>query len=349
MKVLVTGGCGLIGYNTAKYYHEQGAEVVVMDNLERSKLLGHAVNERRKYYNARQLQEMGVKWTMADVSREEAWTKVNASFGRFDTVIHLAGQCGVPTSIADPRRDFEVNAMGTFNALEAARKWDASLVYASTNKVYPIHEGWHQDKDGCEPVWRWTNDLWHKHGFPVRPMDGNSRTPYGASKFSGDLYCQEYSYTYGVKTGVFRMSCIYGPNQFGFEEQGWATWFAIATLKGLPINIYGDGYQVRDMLYVEDLVKAYDAFVKSDIQHSVFNMGGGPGNVLSLNECLDVLEEYTGKRSQINYQDWRPSDQRVYTSDIRPAQDRLFWAPEVSPSEGLKRVVEWVIPLLDVF
>lgn len=345
MKVLITGGCGLVGFNTAKYYHEQGTEVVVMDNLERSKLLGHAVNERRKYHNARQLQEMGINWTMADVSREEAWTKLNASFGRFDTIIHLAGQCGVPTSIADPRRDFEVNSVGTFNALEAARKWDASLVYASTNKVYPIHDGWH--KDGTR--WHWTNVDWAMDGFPRQPLDLASRTPYGCSKYSGDLFCQEYAHTFGMKVGVFRMSCIYGPNQFGFEEQGWATWFVIATLKGLPINIYGDGCQVRDMLYVEDLVKAYDAFLESDRQHGVWNMGGGTGNTLSLNECLDLLEQLTDRRSPITYHDWRPSDQRIYTSDIRPAMKDLGWAPKISPQVGLRRVMEWVEPILDVF
>ena len=175
------------------------------------------------------------------------------------------------------------------------------------------------------------------------------RTPYGASKYSADILCQEYAHTYGVKTGVFRMSCIYGPAQFGFAEQGWAMWFVHAALKRLPLTIFGDGKQVRDMLYVEDCVKAYDAFHKSDLKHGVFNLGGGPKNTLSLIECIRMLEEMTGKKLDVSYDDWRDSDQKTYVSDIRPIKNYLGWEPTVSPADGMARSLEWVKDNLHIF
>ena len=161
--------------------------------------------------------------------------------------------------------------------------------------------------------------------------------------------CQEWAYTYGLKIGVFRMSCIYGPNQFGYSEQGWAAWFTLATLRGDPITIYGDGCQVRDMLYVEDCVKAYDAFHRSSQKHGVYNLGGGTRFTLSLLECIDELESITGKRSALSFEDWRPSDQKVYITDIIPTCDRLLWEPKVSPKAGLNLTHDWVKENLDIF
>lgn len=346
MKVLITGGCGLIGYNTAKYYLNKNCQVSVIDNLERSTLLGYKVSEKRQMYNALALHQMGADIFYRDVSIPETWKIVDSEKGNFDVIVHLAAQCGVPTSLNDPGRDFEVNTVGTFNMLEMARKWNAKVVYASTNKVYPLHDMWTKKADR----WIWAVPQWHEHGFPTSAMDRDSRTPYGASKYCGDVLCQEFFHSFGVRTGIFRMSCIYGPNQFGFEEQGWLVWFIIATLKELPIKIYGDGCQVRDCLYVGDLVRAYDSFVQNDeLDHGVWNMGGGPEFTLSLNECLDMIERMTGKRSPVTYHDWRPSDQRVYTSDIRPAMKDLNWEPMIDPANGLEYVKEWVEPILDVF
>jgi CDP-paratose 2-epimerase len=162
--------------------------------------------------------------------------------------------------------------------------------------------------------------------------------------------CQEWSNTYGVRTGVFRMSCIYGPNQFGFEEQGWATWFIIAAMKGKPITIYGDGDQVRDMLYVEDCVEAYDRFLRSDLKHGVFNLGGGVHNTLSINEHLNfLLVELKGTEISIGYEDWRPLDQKCYVSDIRRAEQLLGWKPKTDPYYGLRQVIKWVRENLDLF
>lgn len=353
MKVLVTGACGLIGYNTCHYYWSLGDEVWGIDNLERSKLLGHEVNAERAYFNYHALRKMGVTLIKRDISLEETWN--NLPSDGFDLIVHLAGQCGVPTSIENPRRDFEVNAIGTFNVLEYVRKTGKGrVVYASTNKVYPLHSGWIKNQGSNR--WEWCADSWHTHGFPKEgelnyPDNfGGARTPYGTSKYVGDLLMQEYHFTYGIPTAVFRMSCIYGPNQFGFEEQGWATWFVIAALKNLPITIFGDGDQVRDMLYVKDVVRAYDAFARSETcNHGVWNIGGGPKNTLSLRECLDFLHTELKTDLNVTFEDWRPSDQRVYTSDIRALELDLGWKPNVGPKEGLMNVIAWVKENEDIF
>lgn len=703
MKILVTGGCGLIGFHTAKFYKEQGHQVDVIDNLERSSLLGyHLVSKERKNYNKNRLNEMGITVLPYDVSLKKSWNFTDAH----DAIIHLAAQCSVPTSISNPRRDYEVNLQGTFNALEQARQTGAKFVFASTNKVYPIHDAFVHK----ENRWHFTNPSWALRGFPVVNDLVGSRTPYGWSKYSADLLCQEYYHTYGVQTGVFRMSClhqdqsvqtyfgtkliknltkddllwtgsnwtkvkkvwnngvketykiqteqgrtvlltedhkvktvrgfrqvkdlmfgdlievspqtnipvdssvskedlykaellgylfgdgtlykvknkpnsyiisfygtkaalnnikdilnylkinsgeikssyskseicegtsyklhfsssyfgnllvamgmpigdrttqpidipfwiqngsknikraflrgyfgaeccasknkdtcitfsyskdvsvesdkwlgsirhilykdfdietsistmppkkwktrttiqtqvrviggiegrknfnnigfafeenrnrnllsrlnlieyenryfdkiksieffetstvydlevedsshvftagdilvsncIYGPNQFGFEEQGWATYFVIATERGWPITIFGDGDQVRDMLYVEDLVRAYDAFITSDLEHGVFNTGGGLENTLSLNECIYLLSRISGKKSEIKFEDWRPSDQKTYISDLTEITRKLDWHPRVNPIEGLRNVHDWVKNNLEVF
>ena len=342
-KILVTGGCGMIGFHAAKYYCEQGHEVDVIDNLERSRLLGHEVSTERAFFNEDLLWAMGVTIGHDDVSEA-------ASFDQYDghdVIIHMAGQCGVPTSIDNPRRDFEVNTLGTFNVLEYARKHGAAVVLASTNKVYPLHDGFILNENIRR--WEFANPRWHHNGFPVTNELVGARTPYGNSKYAADLLCQEYAHTYGVRTGVFRMSCIYGPNQFGFEEQGWAVWFIIATLKGLPLTIFGDGNQVRDMLYVEDCVAAYDAFLRSDVDHGVWNLGGGVYNTLTLHEHLDRMERLTGMRSPVTYRDWRPLDQKCYVSNLNPIRNALGWEPSTSPAQGLKRSTEWVRENLDVF
>lgn len=341
MKVLVTGGCGLIGYHAAVYYKRQGHEVDVMDNLERSDLLGHKVGVVRREFNQRRLLEKGINVIenyKADVSQKTNFSQLAGH----NLIVHLAAQCGVPTSIANPRRDYEVNLQGTFNVLEYAREHGATVVFASTNKVYPLYDIFDKVKD------RW-GMVGYKDGFPEEETFKGSRTPYGWSKYAADLLCQEYFYTYGVRTGVFRMSCIYGTHQLGFEEQGWATWFAIATEKGLPITIYGDGHQVRDMLYVEDCIKAYDTFVKSDMKHGIFNLGGGPGNTLTLLECLDILQSLTGKRSKVTFSDWRPSDQKAYVSNLGNIEKHLGWKPTVGPYKGLELVTQWVRENQEIF
>ncbi len=181
------------------------------------------------------------------------------------------------------------------------------------------------------------------------PVDHTGHSPYGCSKLAADLYVQDYAHTYGLKTGVFRMSCIYGERQFGVEDQGWVAWFVIATLTGRPITIYGDGRQVRDVLYVGDLVRAFDLFLSSGIKHEVFNMGGGPTNTLSLLELLGLLGSLTGKTPVVRFSEWRKADQKVYVSDISKAKRLLGWSPTVSPKEGVSRLVSWVSGNIGLF
>lgn len=348
MKVLITGGAGLVGFHATKYYLERGHEVTVLDNLARSHLLMQDASEERKKFNINILQKLGARWLCESVGDPTAWMRLKDDY---QLIIHLAAQTSVPTSIKNPRDDFNINAIGTFDVLEYARKVGATVVYASTNKVYPLHGGW--EKGATE--WRWSDDEWREHGFP---LDGHihapeiatgSRTPYGQSKYVGDLLCQEWHHTYGVRTGIFRMSCIGDTNQFSFTEQGWLVHFIIQNLKGLPITVFGDGNQVRDVLAARDLVRAYNAFFESDMEHGIFNIGGGPTQTLSLNQAIVAIERITGMHSPVTYSGWRPLDQKVYTSDIRPLKDLFNWEPEISTNELLVDCVAWVKSNLEIF
>jgi CDP-paratose 2-epimerase len=258
-----------------------------------------------------------------------------------DAVIHAAGQPSVPISMKIPKEDFNINAYGTLNVLECVRKVcpKAAFVYCSTNKIY----GENVDKISLEE--EETRYIYKsKRGISEElSVDLTGHTPYGASKYTGDIYTQEYGYMYGMRIVIFRMSCIYGTRQFGFENQGWVAWFVIANLTGQSITIYGDGKQVRDLLYVTDLVNAYDKFINSDIKHDVFNIGGGPRNTISLLELINLIEEKTSiKFRKIEYKSWRPSDQKIYISDITKASKILSWKPGITPEKGLEKLIEWV-------
>jgi len=336
MKILVTGGAGFVGSHVAEYFSEKGCEVIVLDNLKRGEILGKNISLEHNIEFLKGLNNVSfVKGDIRDFSLLKNLRK------DVDVIIHAAAQVAVTTSLKNPREDFEINVIGTFNVLEAARLSDAAVVYCSTNKVYgdnvngiPVAE---KDKR-----YEFVDDK-YRNGIPENfPIDSCEHTPYGCSKLAGDIYVQDYGHIYGLKTGVFRMSCIYGERQFGVEDQGWVAWFAIATLLNKPITIYGDGKQVRDVLYVKDLIRAYDLFINSNLKQAVFNIGGGPENTLSLLELLDLLEGLTGKRAKISYENWRPSDQKVYISDISKVKEKLRWNPRVNPREGVNKLVEWV-------
>lgn len=338
MRILVTGGAGFIGSHVAERYAKEGNDVVVFDNLSRPQLLKKEI--RNADYNKKYLEQFrNVRFIKGDVRNEK---EIAAAAKDADVIFHTAAQTAVTISVTDPRPDFEANILGTFNVMEAARKsgTSPSIIYCSTNKVFgsnvnKIRIVEKQDHYEFEPSFG--------NGVPSDfSIDMCEHTPYGVSKLAGDLYAQDYAHVYGLKTGVFRMSCIYGPRQLGVEDQGWVAWFTIATLLGKPITIYGDGKQVRDVLYITDLVQLYDLFLKSSLKHGIFNTGGGPGNTLSLLQLLDLLEKLTGKRSEISYSDWRPSDQKVFVADISAAKSALGWEPKVSPEEGVKKLVGFV-------
>lgn len=371
--ILVTGGAGFIGSHVSEYYAQRGEDVIVFDNLSRANLLGkHVVSKanlevKNSHYNWDYLKRYNnIRLIKGDIRDKNSLEKVAKEA---DIIIHTAAQTAVTTSVFAPEPDFSINTVGTFNLLEAARNSGRrpTIIYCSTNKVYganvnriPVIEG--------RTCYTFSNNInlskdFQSLTFNPQPstfdpnrgipesfsIDLCEHTPYGCSKLSGDLYMQDYAHLYGLKVGVFRMSCIYGTRQFGVEDQGWVAWFTIATILDKPITIYGDGKQVRDLLYVSDLVNAYDKFIASDLPYGVFNIGGGPENTLSLLELLKTLEDLTGKRSKIDFADWRPSDQKVYISDITLVKEKLNWRPAIPPIEGVKRLVHWVEENKDIF
>ncbi|MBU0709264.1 MAG: GDP-mannose 4,6-dehydratase [Candidatus Omnitrophica bacterium] len=339
MRVLVTGGAGMVGSHCAEFFAQSNPknEVIVLDNLMRSKIFGYDKdsvefnwNYLKKFKNIELL-----KGDVRDLS------DVNKAIGKgVDVVIHTAGQPGVPSSVRMPLEDFSINAFGTINVLEAVRKKskDTVIIYCSTNKVY----GENVDKIALEEKDK--RYLYKGVSGVTEEMctDLTGHTPYGVSKLVGDLYVQEYSHIYKMKTGVFRLSCTYGTRQFGFEDQGWVAWFIIATLFNKPVTIYGNGKQVRDMLYVDDLVDAFNLFINSDLKSGLFNIGGGPANTISLLEFIEELELLIGKKPKIEFADWRPSDQKVYITDIAKLEKGLSWRIKTPVKEGIKKLADWI-------
>ena len=331
-KWIITGGAGFIGCHAAATLHEQGHRVVLVDNLSR----------RGADTNLAWLGERGVtEFVRADVRDAKAMAEVIGRHADADCVLHLAAQVAVTTSVADPRHDFEVNALGTFNVLEAVRTAAGArpaVIYSSTNKVYGNLEHVRVvERDG-----RYAYEDLPEGVDEAEPLDFHS--PYGCSKGTGDQYCIDYARIYGLRTVTFRQSCIYGTRQFGIEDQGWIAWFCVAAVTGQPFTIFGDGKQIRDTLWVGDLVDAYQrALARMDaVAGEVFNVGGGPSNTLSLNELVAVLDREFGARFDPPYADWRPGDQRVFVADIRKAERLLGWRPRVSTMEGVERLLRWV-------
>lgn len=332
MKWVITGGAGFIGCHAAARYHRAGHHVVVVDNLSR----------RGADLNLAWLQEQGVTdFVKADVRDAAAMTALLARHADADVVLHLAGQVAVTTSVADPRHDFECNALGTLNVLEAVRCAAAgrpAFLYSSTNKVYGCLEHVNVvERDG-----RYAYED-RPHGVDENePLDFHS--PYGCSKGCGDQYVRDYARIYGMKTVVFRQSCIYGTRQFGIEDQGWVAWFCVAVTTGQRFTIYGDGKQIRDVLWIDDLTDLYERAVERiDVATAqVYNVGGGPASTLSLRELVARLEQRSGRWLAPAHGPWRPGDQRVFVADVRKAEKQLGWRPKVPVDEGVDRLIAWV-------
>lgn len=329
---LVTGGAGFIGSNYVHRLLARGEKVTIYDNLSRTGA------PRNLEWLEREFGEKAFEMVSADV--RDADRVAEAGRGA-DVIVHLAGQVAVTTSITSPRDDFESNAIGTFNVMEAARLSGRNpiVVYASTNKVY----GGMEDVALTEEKTRWRYKDLTKGCPETQPMDFHS--PYGCSKGTGDQYVRDYARIYGLRTVVMRQSCIYGPRQFGVEDQGWVAWFIIAAVMDRPLTIYGDGKQVRDILYVEDLLNAYDLAVeKIDIaKGQVYNLGGGPQNVMSVwAEFGPKLEKLLGETLEVARGDWRPGDQRVFYADISKAEKELGWRPKIGVEQGVKMLFDWV-------
>jgi CDP-paratose 2-epimerase len=328
----ITGGAGFIGSNYVSRLLERGEKVTIYDNLSR------AGAPRNLAWLHEKFGKDAFRLTVGDV-RDAA--QVTVSSRETDVIVHLAAQVAVTTSVVKPREDFEINANGTFNVLEAARLNERKpvFIYASTNKVY----GGMEDVLVTEDATRWRYaDL--PLGCPeTQPLDFHS--PYGCSKGAGDQYVRDYARIYDLPTVVLRQSCIYGPRQFGVEDQGWVAWMIIAAVTGRPLTIYGDGKQIRDVLHVDDLLNAYDlAIAKIEtVRGRVYNLGGGPQNTMSIwTEFGPLLEKLLGKPVPVGHGDWRPGDQKVFVADIRKAEQELGWKPKISVEEGVGRLFEWV-------
>ncbi len=329
---LVTGGAGFIGSNYVHRLLERGEKVTIYDNLSRA----------GARLNLGWLEDKFGKSAFRLIAGDVTDAAGLAEAARpMDVIVHLAGQVTVTTSVTDPRSDFLANALGTFNALEAARLSGRSpiFIYASTNKVY----GGMEEVKLVEEATRWRYaDL--PLGCPeTQPLDFHS--PYGCSKGAGDQYVRDYARIYDLPSVVFRQSCIYGPRQFGMEDQGWLAWMIIAAVTGRQITIYGDGKQVRDVLYVGDLLDAYDAAIEriDTARGQVYNMGGGSRNVLAVwAEFGPLLEKLLGKPIPAAHAGWRPGDQRVFYADFRKAQRELGWNPKVDLKQGMELLFNWV-------
>ncbi len=329
---LVTGGAGFIGSNYVHRLLTRGERVLIYDNLSRP---GSQINLRwlRDTYG-----EKSIQIVSGDI-RDSGLLTVAAR--EADVIVHLAAQVAVTTSVAKPREDFEINALGTFNVMEAARLngRQPTVIYASTNKVY----GGMEEVKTVEKPTRYEYAE-YPHGIP-ETLGLDFHSPYGCSKGAGDQYVRDYSRIYDIPTVVLRQSCIYGPRQFGVEDQGWVAWFIIAAVMGHPITIYGDGKQVRDILFVEDLLNAYDAAIDriDQVAGSVYNIGGGHTNTISIwMEFAPLLEKLIGHPIPTELGDWRPGDQPVYVSDIAKAGRELGWKPEVNVEAGITRLFQWV-------
>ena len=338
-RILITGGAGFIGCNAARRFIERGEHVVICDNLSR---LG--ADKNLKWLQGL-FGNSSFEFVRADVRDVESMQKIVK--GK-DIILHLAGQVAVTTSVQDPRHDFENNARGTFNVLEESRlSGDGPIfLYSSTNKVYG-------EMGKARVVLKENRYEYLDHEFGVSetyPLDFHS--PYGCSKGAADQYVRDYARIYGLRTVVLRQSCIYGPRQMGIEDQGWLAWFSIAAMLGKKITIYGDGKQVRDVLYIDDLIDAYEAAITKieTAAGQVYNIGGGQANTLAVwSELGPRLEYLCGHSLPVEYADWRSGDQRIYVSDIRKARAELEWSPSLSWEEGLTRLWNWVLENRNLF
>lgn len=338
-RAVVFGGAGFIGSNLSKNLLDDGYHVVVFDSLARR---GSECNIAwlQKLYGVSRLE-----FIRDDIRDAGA---VHAAVRHADEIYHLAAQVAVTTSVEDPRTDFKVNAAGTLNVLEAVRQTGRRppMVFTSTNKVY----GGLEDVETIE-----SETKYEFRNLPLGVSESQHldfHSPYGCSKGAADQYVRDYHRIYNLPTVVFRMSCIYGPRQFGNEDQGWVAHFIIASLMGEPLTIYGDGKQVRDVLFVDDLVRAFRRATGQIDQTAgqIFNIGGGPRNALSVwHEFGKYLAALKGAEIPVRFEDWRPGDQPCYVSDIRKAKRVMGWEPEVGKESGIRRLWEWVASNEELF
>lgn len=332
--ILITGGAGFIGINLADRLLSTGQDVLIYDNISRP---GAEQNLR---WLLERHGEHKIQVEVADI-RDLYQLRKAAALSKL--VFHLAAQVAVTTSVTDPVRDFETNLHGTLKLLEILRSLEnpPPLIFTSTNKVY----GGLEDIGLCRNGTRYEpadKSILAKGIRENRPM--KFRSPYGCSKGAADQYVLDYSGIYGLRTVVFRMSCIYGPRQFGTEDQGWVAHFLIRAIHDMPLTVYGDGMQVRDILFIDDLL---DAFLLADthmekLSGEAYNIGGGPENSISLVELLSLIHELHGKTPPLIAKEWRPGDQKYYVTDFGKFSGITGWRPKTGRREGVAALYRWL-------
>lgn len=332
--LLITGGAGFIGINATRHFLKKGWYVTIFDNFSRK---GTDINIK----NLKREHKIGWRVVRGDVVKDILLLEKEVA--KADAVIHLAAQVAVTTSIVSPREDLSINIIGTFNVLEAIRqsKNRPPLIYSSTNKVYGSLP--HYDVEDHKKRYRFKNKKIEKNGISeLEILDFHS--PYGCSKGAADQYVIDYGRIYGLDTVVFRQSCVYGEHQFGVEDQGWVAWFTIAAMHRKPITLYGNGKQVRDVLFVDDLVILYDKALSNmkKVKGRAYNVGGGPGNTLSLLELLPFLEHEMGVPIKYSFSSVRAGDQPIFVADTRLLTEKLGWRPTTNFKKGFARMHRWM-------
>ncbi len=340
MKVLVTGGCGFLGSHTCEFYAERGHQVIAFDNLTKHEL-------SRTKYDAQAarahvlsfLKSLKIEIINGDIKNKVELLRVSKDC---DYIVHTAAQPAMTISIEDPELDLLTNVLGTFNVLEVARKQDIPVVICSSIHVYgnKINETL---KEGETRFVREPPTINEDH-----PTMEGTITPLHASKRTTELYVQSYIDTYGLKAAAFRCTGMYGPRQFGAEDHGWVANFTIKTLLKKPITIFGTGKQVRDILYATDAVRAFDAFCKTK-EPGIYNIGGGMDRLISLAECIQLIEEITGNKADVKYAPKRTGDLWYFVSDITRAKERLHWSPKILNREGIGKLAAWVAENIAIF
>lgn len=337
LHILVIGGAGFIGTNLTHDLLSKGHQVTVYDNLSRRGSEKNLEWLRRNHKGRYEL-------LRADIRDYEI---LQQAVDGVDIIYNLSGQVAVTTSISAPFEDFAVNALGAVNLLEAVRTVNpnAIVVYTSTNKVY----GKMDDVPIVERNGRYDYEELEYGISETQPLDFYS--PYGCSKGTADQYTRDYARIYGLRTIVFRMSCIFGVRQFGNEDQGWVAHFVISSVFNRPLTIYGDGKQVRDILFINNLLRAFELATDNiDVtQGQIYNIGGGRENAISLIELIERLESLMGKHIKFSFDNWRSGDQKVYISDIRKAKQDFDWMPQISKEQGIKRLLDWVLKNKELF
>lgn len=334
MKITVTGGAGFIGFHSCRYFAEKGHDIFLLDDFSRKGSRAHAEKLISEFGEKIKIVECDIS-----VSSTENLSIIEKIVSQSDVVIHLAAQVAVTTSVKNPRRDFEVNALGALNLLEACRKASTKpfIIYSSTNKVYG-------GMDHLEIIERDNRYYFAEHLYGISEtalLDFHS--PYGCSKGAADQYVRDYNRIYGVPSVVLRQSCIYGTEQYGHEEQGWIAHLTLNACRNMPIKVFGDGKQVRDVLFAQDLVELFDACIQNmkKVSGKIYNAGGGYKNILSLLDLIEILEKTLGRKIEKSFHDWRPGDQKVYISDIDQLKKDLEWEPKISPTEGVEKIIHW--------